>query len=141
MDASSISGLYPEGEMNQPPLATPLSGPKLVLSSAEIKRGVDSPYSVNDFYPSTAVHRRRHESYLLSGSVFLIAGNGQKVKLPAPSDSPADPLSWGRWKRAGVFMTVSWFTIVALAVVQAASLFMREMSREFDVDVCTAHRD
>jgi hypothetical protein len=142
MEDSLISKLYPEGEIHQPPLATPLSGPKFVLSSADHKREVDSPSSsVNDLYPSSAVHRWRHESYLLSGSVFLIAGNGQTLKLPAPSDSPADPLGWGRWKRAGVFVTVSSFTMVTLAVVQAAGLFMREIAREFDVHVCAAHLD
>jgi hypothetical protein len=136
LEASSTRKLYPEGEMNQVPLATPLSGPKVVVSSAEFERGVDRPSFIHDTYPSTAAHRRKHESYTLSGSVFLIAGNGQTVKLPAPSDSPADPLSWGRWKRAGVFVAVSWFSTVALAVVQAAGLFMGVISRDFDVDVC-----
>jgi hypothetical protein len=140
MDAPSISKLYPDGEMNQAPLATPLSGPKVVVPSADFERGFDWPLSsINETYPSTAVHRRKHESYTLTGSVFLIAGNGKTLKLPAPSDSPADPLGWGRWKRAGVFVTVSWFTIVALAVVQAAGLFMSEISQEFDVNVCAAH--
>jgi hypothetical protein len=129
--------LYPEGELTQAPLATPLSGPKIVQSNADLERGVDRKLScVDEIYPSTATNRRKHESYTLSGSVFLIAGNGQTVKLPAPSDSPADPLSWGRWKRAGVFLAVSWFSIVALAVAQAGGLFLGVISRDFKVDVC-----
>jgi hypothetical protein len=138
MDASSTRKLYPEGELKQAPLATPLSGPKVVLSNASLERGIDRlPSIVDEIYPSTAIHRRKHESYTLSGSVFLIGGNGQKVKLPAPSDSPADPLSWGQWKRAGVFVAVSWFSIVALAVAQAAGLFLGVISRDFKVDVCS----
>jgi hypothetical protein len=133
MDTSSLSDrkIYPEGELAQAPLAIPLSGPKIVNSNVDVERA-------DDIHPANATIRRKHESYTLSGSVFLIAGNGQTVKLPAPSDSPADPLSWGRWKRAGVFLAVLWFSVVALVVAQAGGLFLGAISRDLMVDVCSA---
>jgi hypothetical protein len=86
-------------------------------------------------HPCAAEQRRKHESYTLAGSVFLITGNGKTLKLPAPSDSPADPLGWSKWKRAGAALAVAWFSIVALAVAQAAGIFLRVISHEFKLDV------
>jgi hypothetical protein len=131
MDMSTASTLYPRGELDSPPLATPLSGPRVISSRNSIKRGGDVTH--NTFTPTTE-QRRKHESYALSGSVFLIA-NGQTIKLPAASDSPADPLGWGRWRKAGAFFAISWFSIVALAVAQAAGIFLRVISRDFKADV------
>jgi hypothetical protein len=135
MDTSTTSQLYPRGELISPPLATPLSGPKLVSFDASLERGDDISSFVQGQFPSAAAQRRKHESYTLSGSVFLISANGHTIKLPTPSDSPADPLGWGRWKRAGAFLAVSWFSVVALAVAQAAGIFLRVISRDFGVDV------
>jgi hypothetical protein len=135
-DGSSTRKMYPEGELIQAPLAIPLSGPKTILSDADPECAINvvSP-SIYDQFPSTAAQRRKHESYLLSGSVFLITAKGQTLKLPAPSDSPADPLGWGRWKRAGALLAVSWYSIVALAVAQAAGILLRVISRDFGLDV------
>lgn len=137
LDGSSTRKPYPENELTQHSLAKPLGGPKVVLSDADtIERGADtlSP-SIHDQFPSTAAARRKHESYMLSGSVFLITAKGQTLKLPAPSDSPADPLSWSWWKRAGAFLAILWYCIVALAVAQAASILLRVISRDFELDV------
>jgi hypothetical protein len=140
MDTSTAPPLYPKGELISPPLATPLSGPKIMSSASSLERGDEISSIDQDQFPSTAAQRRKHESYTLSGSVFLIAGNGQTLKLPAPSDSPADPLGWGQWKRAGAFLAVSCFSIVALAVAQAAGIFLRVISRDFGTDVGVLQR-
>jgi hypothetical protein len=144
MDAYSIDGqstrrLYPEGELMPAPQAVPLSGPKLVTSDDDIEResGVVSPSIYEHTLPSST--KRKHESYTLSGSVFLITAKGQTLKLPAPSDSPADPLGWGRWKRVGAFLAVFWYSTVALTVAQAASLFLRVISTDFGLDVSVIH--
>jgi hypothetical protein len=140
MSFSSTLKLYPEGELVQAPLATPLSGPKLISPYPDDIERADDERSLSHLHrhPSTAAQRRKHESYSLSGSVFLITGNGKTLNLPAPSASPADPLGWSKWKRAGAFLAVAWFSIVALAVAQAAGIFMRVISRDFNVDVSAA---
>jgi hypothetical protein len=145
MDAYSIDGqstrrLYPEGELIQAPLAIPLSGPKLVTSDDDIER--ESKVISPSIYENTlsGERRRKHESYTLSGSVFLITAKGQTLKLPAPSDSPADPLGWGRWKKAGAFLAVFWYSTVALTVAQAASVFLRAISTDFGLDVSVMYR-
>jgi hypothetical protein len=124
--------LYPDNELTQAPLATPLSGPKVFASECDVE---DTGSTIGSQYPSTAAQRRKHESYQLSGSVFLIAGNGKTLKLPAPSASPADPLGWSKWKRLGAFVAVVLFNVVSLAVAQTAGIFLRVLSRDFKVDV------
>lgn len=139
MDDSVIKRMYPEGELRQAQLALPLGGPRVATSTTDIEyEGENSSTFAHGHVPPTDAQRRKHESYTLTGSVFLVAGNGKTLKLPAPSSSPADPLGWSRWKRAGVALTVSLFSIVSLAVAQAAGLFLRIISREFDTDVAQA---
>jgi hypothetical protein len=121
--------LYPEGELTPTLLAIPPCGPKVGWSSTSVNTYVSSESS------STVAQRRKHESYMLTGSVFLVTGNGQTLKLPTLSDSPADPLGWSVWKRAGAFLAVAWFSIVALAVAPAAGIFFRVMARDFAIDV------
>ncbi|KAH3963932.1 hypothetical protein HBH70_230030 [Parastagonospora nodorum] len=129
--------LYPDGELVQAPIATPLSGPRLISPTPDEIEFCDEKWrssSTTSMHPCAAEQRRKHESYTLAGSVFLITGNGKTLNLPAPSDSPADPLSWSKWKRAGVALAVGWFSIVALAVAQAAGIFLRVISHEFNID-------
>jgi hypothetical protein len=136
MADSTTLKLYPEGELMPAPLATPLSGPKVISTTPDIERCDDwRCSSTSSQHPSTTAQRRKHESYTLSGSVFLITGNGKTLNLPTPSDIPADPLGWRKWKKAGAFLAVAWFSSVALAVAQAAGIFMRVISHEFKIDV------
>ncbi|KAF1920270.1 major facilitator superfamily domain-containing protein [Ampelomyces quisqualis] len=135
MDDLSIRRMYPEDKLTQSQLATPLSGPRVATSSTNVKNhGDDLSPNLSGRFSPTAAQRRKHESYTLTGSVFLIASNGETLKLPAPSSSPADPLSWGRWKRAGVFLTVTLFSIVSLVVAQTVGLFLRVISRDLGID-------
>ncbi|KAF1922674.1 MFS general substrate transporter [Didymella exigua CBS 183.55] len=131
---SSLSSLYPEGELAPPPSSQPLRKPTLVPSAedrdddckpfARLSRGLSRR--------SARAIRRKHESYNLSGSIFLVTSSGKTLSLPVPSDSPADPLNWGRWKTAGAIISVAWFSIVSLTVVQAASMVYHGIMVEFD---------
>lgn len=33
------------------------------------------------------------------------------------SDSPRDPLNFGKWRKVGILVTVAWFSTMALSVV------------------------
>lgn len=82
--------------------------------------------------PSTSSpsNRSKYESYDLSGSVFLIGSNGI-ISLPMPSRSPRDPLNWSKIKRAMAFVSLAWFSIVGLVLVQGASLMFGGLMAEF----------
>ena len=79
--------------------------------------------------------RRKHESYNLSGSVFLITGDGRTLNLPIPSDNRHDPLGWGRWKKTGAFFALIIYSVTALTVVQAVSLMMPGINTDFSDEV------
>lgn len=138
--ATIEQGLYPEGELAQTPLATPLGKPRIV-STASSDHDAEALPSFNNESLAASEKRRKHESYNGSGSVFLITGTGKTLKLPVPSDSPADPLGWGTWKRAGVFLAVYWYSIVSIVVTQAASMILHEISHEFEQDVRSFYAD
>lgn len=80
--------------------------------------------------------RRKHESYNLSGSIFLVTSSGMTLNLPVPSESPADPLNWSRWKTAGAITAVACYSIISLTVVQAASMVHHGILVEFGGSVC-----
>jgi len=128
---------YPRGELEPDPIATPLSGPRLLSPTDEIEFCGETGRcsSTSPVHPCATDQRRKHESYTLAGSVFLITNNGKTLNLPTPSESPADPLGWSKWKRAGAALAVAWFSIVALAVAQAAAVFFSVISYEFKIDV------
>ncbi|KAF2827697.1 MFS general substrate transporter [Ophiobolus disseminans] len=125
-----LGGLYPEGELARAPRAEPLRKPSIV--SSIIDAHDDMSFSSNNRCSSAAALRQKRESYNLSGSVFLIAASGATLKLPIPSNSPADPLGWGRWKRVGAFLAVYWYSIVSLTAAQAASMMFAGISLEFE---------
>lgn len=130
--------LYPDNELASPPLAQPLRKPSFVPSVAD--RGEDCELFAHSTSRlsgrSAETTRRKHESYNLSGSVFLVTASGTTLNLPVPSESPLDPLNWNRWKRAGAITAVAWHSIVSLTVVQAASVVYHGISVEFDGQVC-----
>lgn len=136
---ASLSNLYPEGELATPPLAQPLRKPSLV-PSVEDRDNDCVPFfgSTSSLsHRSAEETRRKRESYNLSGSTFLVTSSGKTLKLPVPSDSPADPLNWGRWKTIGAIVAVSCYSIVSLTVAQAASLLFHGILLEFDGQVRT----
>lgn len=133
----SISNLYPEGELASPPLAQPLRKPSLV-SSVEDRDDDYAPFASSASGRSTETIRRKHESYDLSGSIFLVTSSGKTLNLPVPSDSPTDPLNWGRCKTTGAIIAVALYSIVSLPVVQAASLVFHGILKEFEGQVRTS---
>jgi hypothetical protein len=135
----SFSNLYPEGELASPPLPQPLRKPSLV-PSVEGRDDDCAPFASSASGISTCTVesvRRKRESYNLSGSIFLVTSSGKTLNLPVPSDSPADPLNWGRWKTTGAIIAVALYSTVSLPVVQAASLVYHGMMMEFDGQVRT----
>jgi hypothetical protein len=81
-------------------------------------------YSVEADEESAANASSKHESFLLSGSVFLVTNNGRTLSLPIPSDSKLDPLNWSRWRTGGAMLAIGWFAVATLTAVQAASVML-----------------
>ncbi|KAF3041899.1 hypothetical protein E8E12_005810 [Didymella heteroderae] len=75
--------------------------------------------------------RSKRESYNLSGSTFLVTASGMTLKLPIPSKSNLDPLNWGQWKAAGAICAVAWYFVAASTVVQAPSIILLGITRDF----------
>ncbi|KAH6718731.1 major facilitator superfamily transporter [Leptodontidium sp. MPI-SDFR-AT-0119] len=79
----------------------------------------------------TISNRSKYESMDLSGSVYLVSGDGKIISLPMPSRSPRDPLNWGRNRRVLAFLPVLWYQIVCLVLVQATSSLFIGVQQKF----------
>ncbi|KAH6677384.1 major facilitator superfamily transporter [Halenospora varia] len=92
-----------------------------------------SIYSTSSHKPSISSSSSisKHASADLSGSVYLIDGNGRMLNLPIPSTSPRDPLNWTVFKRARAFFAMIFYAIVGLTIVQAPSLLFGGLAKEF----------
>ncbi|KAH7129186.1 major facilitator superfamily transporter [Dactylonectria macrodidyma] len=77
----------------------------------------------------------RRDSLDLPGSVFLISGDGRILRLPMPSNSPSDPLSWSPAKRFIALGALVLYSVVALLNVQAASLMYKPLLKEFSNEI------
>ena len=128
---------YPPNELASPPLAKPLYKPSLVDGS---KKPSVSPTSSLDDPNDPNITRHNRESYMLSGSIFLITSSGKTLNLPVPSSSPADPLNWSMWKTTGAVAAIALNSVVSLTVVQAASLLYQGIMAEFGKQVCMHHK-
>ncbi|KAJ9113568.1 hypothetical protein QFC20_001919 [Naganishia adeliensis] len=53
----------------------------------------------------------------VEGNVLLLDAEGQIRLVPTPTDSPRDPLNFSKWRKAGILVTVAWFSTMALSVV------------------------
>lgn len=71
----------------------------------------------------------------LSGSVYLVSGDGKIISLPMPSRPPRDPLNWGRNRRVLAFLPVLWYQIVCLVLVQATSSLFIGVQQKFSSEV------
>ncbi|KAH7109647.1 major facilitator superfamily domain-containing protein [Dendryphion nanum] len=78
--------------------------------------------------------RQKHDSFILSGSVFLITSDGKTLNLPVPSSNPCDPLNWGWQKRAFTLVPISIYAISAIIVTQGEIVIMRGLKNEFPED-------
>lgn len=129
--------MYPPNELASPPLAQPLRKPSVVGSLQECDDDYE-PFarSTSGLSGRTVTSiRRKHESYNLSGSIFLVTSSGATLNLPVPSKSSADPLNWSNWTTAGAIAAIAWYSIVSLTVVQAASMVYHLILVEFDGQV------
>jgi len=77
----------------------------------------------------------RRDTTDFSGDVFLIASDGTVLNLPVPSNSPRDPLNWSVAKRARAGLTVVFFSVIGLVLVQGPSLMFKELANEFGMRV------
>ena len=128
---------YPPNELASPPLAKPLYEPSLATSTEyNSKKPFVSSTSSLDEANDPNITRRNRESYMLSGSIFLITSSGKTLNLPVPSSSPADPLNWSMWKATGAVAAIALYSVVSLTVVQAASLMYQGIMADFGNQVC-----
>jgi len=117
------------------PKPKPLRQPRPIYTTGKPFR--HEPHSSLGFQAriKTKDERRKHESYELSGSIFLVTSHGRTLNLPMPSDSKRDPLTYGRWKRTGAFFAIMVYSVTSLTVVQAASLMMPGIVADFSEQV------
>lgn len=98
-----------------------------------------TPGASSDLSTSTSLsrsQRQKHDSFIMSGSVFLITSDGRTLSLPIPSESPYDPLNWS-WKRRVVALTPGiLFAWAGLILTTGASLTMNGLITDFITQVC-----
>ena len=123
------------------PLATPLYEPSLAASTEHNSKNPSASQTFNLNDPNDPnITRRNRESYMLSGSIFLITSSGKTLNLPVPSSSPADPLNWSMWKTTGAVAAIALYSVVSLTVVQVASLMYQGIMADFGKQVCMHHQ-
>lgn len=94
------------------------------------------PPNVSSNTNSICSNRSKYQSMDLSGSVYLVSGDGKIISLPMPSRSPRDPLNWSRKRRVLAFLPVLWYQIVCLVLVQGTSSLYLGFLQEFSSAVC-----
>lgn len=92
--------------------------------------------TISTFSSLSMTERNKHDSFNMSGSVFLITSDGKTISLPIPSESSCDPLNWTWQKRAVALSTVGIFAYSALVVTQGASVVSSGLAKDFLPDVC-----
>lgn len=130
---------YPHVELASPPPSLPLRKPSLKISVEDRVEycGTFERSTQGDCGRIAENTRDKHESYNLTGSIFLVTSAGKTLNLPVPSASPADPLTWSRWKTSGAIVAVAWYSAVSLTAIQAASQLSHGISVEFHGQVCS----
>lgn len=115
----------------------PVREPRHVGSDDIVELEASSPASFPDVDSEKSVNtaKRKHESYDLSGSVFLVSGEGKTFDLPIPSNSRHDPLNWSRWKTGAAMVAVGWYSATALTAVQSVSLMLDGIEPQFTDEV------
>ncbi|VUC32095.1 unnamed protein product [Clonostachys rosea] len=76
----------------------------------------------------------KRDSMHTAGSVFFVSSDGRVLKLPIPSKSSRDPLTWSRSKRAFAFCALQLYSVVASFEVNLPGLLMRAVQNEFEKD-------
>ena len=76
----------------------------------------------------------------LPGTVFLISSSGKIHKLPIPSESRRDPLTWSRARRNAAFSAIVFNTIVCFYQNKLPAALMGAFHLEFDPKVLSHNR-
>lgn len=53
----------------------------------------------------------------IQGNVALVSASGVTRLVPTPTDSPRDPLTWSRLRKAGIILCVCWFSVFSLSAL------------------------
>ncbi|KAK9420141.1 putative Major facilitator superfamily domain-containing protein [Seiridium unicorne] len=84
------------------------------------------------FAPSTSsFHASNRDSGDLAGSVFLVSSVGDIIRLPIPSKSPRDPLSWSGWRRILAFTCVEFQSVAASFLINVPGSIIPIIYTEF----------
>lgn len=75
----------------------------------------------------------------IPGSVFLISAAGEILKLPIPSQSHRDPLTWSWTTRIVAFVSLVLCTTITFYEVKLPAALMTAWEHEFNNDVSFAH--
>jgi hypothetical protein len=71
----------------------------------------------------------------IPGSVFLISAAGEILKLPIPSQSHRDPLTWTWTTRLVAFIALALCTTITFFEVKLPAALMTAFEHEFNDDV------
>jgi hypothetical protein len=80
---------------------------------------------------STSSIIAKRESLPTAGSVFFVASNGRVLRLPIPSRSYRDPLTWSWTKRLLAFCALQTLSISASFALNLPGLLIRAIKDEF----------
>jgi hypothetical protein len=73
----------------------------------------------------------QRDSLHTAGSVFLVSATGKVLKLPIPSNSPLDPLTWNISKRLLAFTALELYASIAHFQVIIAGILLKPVQFEF----------
>ncbi|KAJ4262891.1 hypothetical protein NW762_006504 [Fusarium torreyae] len=76
----------------------------------------------------------KRESLPTAGSVFFVSSAGRVLKLPIPSKSYRDPLTWSCSKRILAFFALQFYSVVASFAVNLPGLLVKGIQDEFGHD-------
>ena len=83
---------------------------------------------------SSSVNAKR-ESLPTAGSVFFVSSTGRVLRLPIPSRSHRDPLTWSWTKRLLAFWALLTVSITSFFALNLPGLLIRAIRYEFDEKV------
>ncbi|RBR07918.1 hypothetical protein FVER53590_07655 [Fusarium verticillioides] len=80
---------------------------------------------------ASSIGAAKRESLPTAGSVFFVSSNGRVLKLPIPSKSYRDPLTWSWTKRLMGFLALQCFSMAASFELNLPGLLMQAIGEEF----------
>ncbi|KAF5022847.1 hypothetical protein F66182_5080 [Fusarium sp. NRRL 66182] len=82
--------------------------------------------------PAPSVDKR--DSLHTAGSVFFVSAAGRVLKLPIPSRSHRDPLTWSSSKRFLALIALQFYSVVTSFEINAPGLIVAGLQHEFTQD-------